>query len=166
MSSVVETSWFCHSERGWDIFILSCRSKSKHLDFVILSEVEMSLFYHVDKSRDILILSFWAKRRICKWCYNGSVLSALSFFHVVTGPFCAIFWPDTTRKYTYWMMSCSDRAFFDSFSTGHDTPKNCVWRSFTSFRMTEWGSGGQMGGSGWQQDGSGWLRNGTGWLRA
>ena len=34
------------------------------------------------------------------------------------------------------MILCRDRAFFDFFSTGHDTP-NCVWRSFTSFRMTE-----------------------------
>ena len=35
-------------------------------------------------------------------------------------------------------MSSEVETFFDSFSTEHYTP-NCVWRSFTSFRMTERG---------------------------
>ena len=39
-------------------------------------------------------------------------------------------------RYPLFMFPCCDRAIFDSFSTGHDT-QNCVWRSFTLFRMTE-----------------------------
>ena len=35
-------------------------------------------------------------------------------------------------------MSSEVETSFYSFSTGHYTP-NCVWRSFTSFRMTERG---------------------------
>ena len=87
-------------------------------------------------------------------CLTRQVKTYISlplFIHVVTGPFYAIFCPDTTRKYAYWMISCSDRAFFASFSTGHDTP-NWVWRSFTSFRMTEKRAR-------WQGDGLGWQRN-------
>ena len=97
--------------------------------------------------RDILILSFWAQRRICKECYNCSVLSALSSFHVVSGPGYGIFCPDATRKYAYWMILCRDRAFFDTFSTGHDTSKKMrmeilhfVQDDSMRFKMTEWGS--------------------------
>ena len=60
------------------------------------------------------------------------------------------------------MISCSDRAFFDSFSTGHDTPKKLrmeilhfvqddrgtVQDNRGAFRITE-------GRSGWLRAGSG-----------
>ena len=53
MSTVAETSLFCHSER------------SRDLDFVILSVVE------------IWILSFWAQRRICSNGPNTVILSVV-----------------------------------------------------------------------------------------
>ena len=115
-----------------------------HFTLVMSIVAEASLSCHSDHSRDIFILSFWAKRRICNRLLQWQCVVCSFIFHVVTGPFYAIFCPDTTRKYAYWMISCSDRSFFDSFSTGHYTP-NCVWRSFTSFRMTVWGSGWQYG---------------------